>query len=125
MMLNLPVIRRIAFVIGVLLPLAETIRRSSALGEWWLWIDDFLIGGALLAGAWASRSGSAPGLRSLAAAWGIAAGMGYYSLVGHILRVGEQDVSGLPGWVITLVIGLGWLLVVYALMSTILVDRQR
>ena len=118
-MLKLPAIRRLAFAIGALLPLAEVVRRASDLGSWWLWIDDFVIGGALLTGAWAARNGSEHGLRALAAAWGVAAGMGYYSLVGHILRVGEADVSGLPGWVITLVIALGWLVILFALLSTI------
>jgi hypothetical protein len=111
--------RRLALVIGIFLPIAETIRRASSIGEWWLWIDDYVIGGTLLAGAWASRRASERGVRSLAAAWGVAAGMGYYSLVGHILRLGERDVSGLPGWTITLVIAVGWLLVCYALVSAI------
>ena len=123
-MLSLSANRKFAALLGVLLPLAETIRRSSDLGAFWLWLDDYVIGGALLAGAWASRAGGERSLLSLAAAWGIAAGMGYYSLVGHILRLAERDVSGLPGWSITLVIGLGWLAVLYALLSTILVKRQ-
>jgi hypothetical protein len=45
--------------------------------------------------------------------------MGYYSLVGHILRLGDADVSGLPQWAITAVIGPGWLLILFALISTI------
>jgi hypothetical protein len=117
--LKLTAVRGLALAIGTLLPLAEVVRRASDLGSWWLWVDDFVISGALLAGAWAARGGSERGLRALAAAWGVAAGMGYYSLVGHILRLGEADVSGLPGWVITLVIALGWLVVLVALVSTI------
>ena len=116
--------RRLAVAIGIVLPLAETVRRSSDLASWWLWIDDWLIGGALILGAWAAGARRAGGLRALAAAWGVAAGMGYYSLVGHVLRVGEPDVSGLPGWTITAVIGLGWLLVLYGLVSTLLADRR-
>jgi hypothetical protein len=123
-MLSLRVNQRLALAIGILLPLAETVRRVSDLAHWWLWIDDYVIGAALLAGAWASRSGSEPGMRALAAGWGVAAGMGYYSLVGHLLRIGEQDVSGLPGWVITLVIGVGWVLVCYALISTVAANRN-
>jgi hypothetical protein len=117
--LKLAAVRRLALVIGTLLPVAEVVRRASDLASWWLWVDDFVIGGALLAGARAARGGSERGLRALAAAWGVAAGMGYYSLVGHILRLGEADVSGLPGWVITLVIALGWLAVLVALVSTV------
>jgi hypothetical protein len=117
--LKLPAIRGLALAIGALLPLAELARRASDLASWWLWIDDFVIGGALLAGAWAARNRSERGLRALAAGWGVAAGMGYYSLVGHILRLGDADVSGLPQWAITAVIGPGWLLILFALISTI------
>ncbi|HYJ29258.1 MAG TPA: hypothetical protein VEW25_02835 [Allosphingosinicella sp.] len=123
-MLSVRANRRLAFAIGILLPLAETARRSGDLASWWLWIDDWLIGGALVLGAWAAGARRAGGLRALAAAWGLAAGMGYYSLVGHLLRVGEEDVSGLPGWTLVAVIGLGWLLVLYALASTLLADRR-
>ncbi len=124
-MLKLKAIRALAFAIGAALPLAEVVRRSSEFASWWLWIDDFVIGGALLAGARAARGGSVRGLRALAAAWGVAAGMGYYSLVGHILRLGETDVSGLPGWVITLVIALGWLVVLVALASTVTLPMRQ
>jgi hypothetical protein len=81
--------RRLAIGIGVVLPIAEMVRRSADLGSWWLWIDDWLIGAALLLGAWYSRDGSERGLRALAAAWGLTSGMGYYSFVGHLLRRNE------------------------------------
>jgi len=123
-MLSVKANRRLAVLIGIVLPPAEMLRRSGDLGSWWLWIDDWLIGGALILGAWAAGARRAGGLRALAAAWGLAAGMGWYSLVGHMLRIGEQDVSGLPGWTVTLVIGLGWLLVLYGLASTLLADRR-
>ena len=118
-MLALDRVRRVALVIGILLPIAETLRRSSDLGLWWLWIDDYLIGGSLIAGAWLSRDGSASGGRALAAAWGLTCGMGYYSFVGHLLRIGERDVSGLPQAAITAVIGVGLAIAVWALVSTI------
>jgi len=117
--MKLPAIRGLALIIGVLLPVAEVVRRSGDLASWWLWIDDLVIGAVLLSGAWAARDGSERGLRTLAAAWGVAAGMGYYSLVGHLLRLGEVDVSGLPQSVITAVIGAGWVLILIALVSTI------
>lgn len=123
-MLSVASNRRLAVAIGIGLPLAETVRRSGDLASWWLWVDDWLIGGALLLGAWAAGARRAGGLRALAAAWGVAAGMGYYSLVGHLLRIGEPDVSGLPGWTVTAAIGLGWLLVLYGLASTLLADRR-
>jgi hypothetical protein len=122
--LSLRANRRLALGIGIVLPLAETARRSGDLASWWLWIDDWLIGAALILGAWAAGARRAGGLRALAAAWGVAAGIGYCSLVGHLLRIGERDVSGLPGWVLAVAIGLGWLAVLYALASTLLADRR-
>ena len=51
--MHLAVSRRLAMIIGILLPLAETVRR------WPLWqeyppafLDDYLIGAFLLYGAW-------------------------------------------------------------------------
>lgn len=118
-MLSLVRVRQLAFGIGLLLPLAETARRSGNLADWWLWIDDYLIGGSLIVGALLSRNGSARGLRALAAAWGLTCGMGYYSFVGHLLRINERDVSGLAGATVTTVIGVGLALASWSLVSTV------
>jgi len=123
-MLSVTANRRLAVIVGIVLPVAETLRRRDDLGSWWLWIDDWLIGMALLFGAWAASARRAGGLRALAAAWGIAAGMGYCSLVGHLMRIGEADVSGLPGWTITAAIGIGWLLALYALVSLLRAEER-
>jgi hypothetical protein len=124
-MLPLVRVRQMAYLIGILLPLAETVRRSGSLAEWWLWADDYLIGVSLLAAARLSRDRSAPGERALAAAWGLTCGMGYYSLVGHLLRIEEADVSGLPGWVVPLVIGVGLAIAIWSLISIICAPLAR
>jgi hypothetical protein len=111
--------RRLALACGLLLPLAEMVRRSSQLSQWWLWADDWLIGGALLAGAWVAASRPGLGARALAGAWGVAAGMGCYSFAGHLLSAGRADVSGLPGWALAALVGAGWLLALYALVSAV------
>lgn len=68
---------------GILIPLAETVRRW---GELWAdppaYLDDWLLGAFLIAGAWSAGRGER-GIRVLAAAWGAALGMGYYSCVGQ------------------------------------------
>ena len=117
-------VRQLAIAGGIVIPLLETIRRSGDLAAWWLWIDDYLIGAALLAGAWVSRTGSASGRRLLSGAWGIAAGMGYYSFAGHVLKARETDVSGVSGMVTASVIGVFWLIALYALASSILADDR-
>lgn len=111
--------RRLAVGVGTLLPLVEVIRRSADLASWWLWVDDWVIGAALLLSAWWSRDGRQRGPRALAAAWGLTSGIGYYSFVGHLLRWDESDVSSLPGWVITAVVGAGTLLAIYATLSSV------
>jgi hypothetical protein len=123
-MLSIRANRRLAAFAGVLLPLVETLRRSGDLAAWWLWVDDWLIGAALLFGAWAAGSARAGSLRALAAAWGIAAGMGYYSFVGHLLAVDSPDVSGLSGSTLAIAVGLAWLVALYALASVIWVRES-
>ena len=44
--------RRMAVVLGILIPLGETVRRWETGGPWWVWADAFLIGAFLLYGAW-------------------------------------------------------------------------
>ncbi|MDB5692878.1 MAG: hypothetical protein JWO81_1941 [Alphaproteobacteria bacterium] len=118
-MLSLAVNRRLAIVAGIVLPLAEIARRSANLGAWWLWLDDWLIGGALLMAAWLAGARPPLGPRALAGAWGLASGMGYYSFVGHVLAWRDRDVSALPGWVLAAAVGLGWLVALYALISAV------
>jgi hypothetical protein len=118
-MLSLAANRRLAIVAGILLPALELIRRASQLALWWHWIDDVLIGAALLAAAWAAHARPALARPALAGAWGIASGMGYYSFAGHVLEARARDVSGLPGWTLAAAVGAGWLLALYALASAV------
>ena len=85
--------RDAAFVIGVLTPVAETIRR------WGTWredpaayFDDFFLAGLLLYGAWRVLRDPRAGQRFLAAGWGFACGMIYPSFFFQLARVRE----GLP-----------------------------
>jgi hypothetical protein len=96
------------------LPILETIRRW---GTWWddpaSYVDDWLIGGFLLIGAWLTRRSRLPPRRSaLAAAWGFACGMLYPSLAGQwvAMRAGTPDpapVSSTAVFAIKVMLGLG------------------
>jgi len=118
-MLSLHRVRQLSFMIGILLPLAETIRRSARLMDWWMWVDDYLIGGSLIFGAWLSRNQSPVGIRALIAAWGLACGMAYNGMVGHLLNLREPDVSGFSHSTVGIVIALGLALAVWCLISLI------
>jgi hypothetical protein len=125
---SLAISRRLAIAFGVLTPLAETARRW---GSWWdypaAFVDDFLIGGFLLAGAWATRGRRpAPGLALLAAAWGFACGMAYSSAAAHwfAMRTGVQDPAPIPTqWVFGIKL-LGGCIFVVALVLTVRASRH-
>lgn len=79
----------------MLTPLAETVRRW---GTWWVnppaFLDDFILGAFLIAGAWLTRDPSSTRGRSvLAAGWGFACGMAYSSITfhWHAMRSGQPD----------------------------------
>lgn len=114
--------RRLAIVGGILAPLAETIRR------WSTWqqspanlFDDYIMGAFLLYGAWRTGKDLRGGQRVLAAAWGFACGLGYYSFFGQLksYRLGEVDPASIgSGWVLA-VKGFAVMLAVIALLVTL------
>jgi hypothetical protein len=110
---------RLAVVIGVLLPMAETVRRCGTGGYVWNWLDDYLIGAFLLYAAWRCRRNIVSGQRVLAAAWAFACGLGYSSFFGHVERWGEPDVGNLAHEVVTITISAGWLLAIWAMVATL------
>ena len=96
--------RRLAIFIGIITPLAEVARRRHQLldpAAILLWIDDMLLGGFLLYGAWCVAADEQSGRPVLAAAWGFMCGLAFYSFFGQLQHLAEPDPSGLaPVWVI-------------------------
>ena len=96
--------RALALFIGIITPLAEVARRRSQFldpAAVPLWIDDMLLAGFLLYGAWRTGLHPPTGRPVLAAAWGFMCGMTYYSFFGQLQRLAEPDPSGLaPMWVV-------------------------
>ena len=113
--------RRTALVIGILLPLGETIRRW---GTWFAdppaYLDDVSIGAFLLVAAWLSARRPDVGQRWLAAAWGYTCGLGYGSVFGHLSNLGKPDVSPIPHIAVFCVIGVGWLIAIVALVAALI-----
>jgi hypothetical protein len=104
--------RRLALVFGITLPVLETIRRFSQLGDisrWPLWLDDLLLGAALLMGARMTSGLRHHNARYLAAAWGAACGMGYYSLLAQLEHLDLADPAPVSSsWVAAIkAVGLG------------------
>ena len=110
--------RYLAFGLGILTPLAETIRR------WSTWrdnppalFDDYILGAFLLYGAWRAGKDVRSGQRFLAAAWAFMCGMAYGSFFEqlHRYRLGISDPAPISsGWV-ALIKGLGLALGIAAL----------
>ncbi len=114
--------RNLAIVLGILTPLAETIRR------WSTWradppslFDDYILGAFLLYGAWRVGKDARTGQRFLAAAWAFFCGMAYLSFFGQLqhLRMGDADPAPISsGWV-ALIKGVGLGLGVIALVVSL------
>jgi hypothetical protein len=114
--------RYLAIVLGVLIPLAETIRR------WSTWrdnppalFDDYILGAFLLYGAWRVGKDAYRGQRYLAAAWAFMCGMACGSFFEqlHRYRLGISDPAPISsGWV-AVIKGVGLTLGIAALVLSL------
>ena len=94
-----------AWVVGLLLPVAEAARRRSDFSDIPGYVDDFIIGGFLLFAAWWAEQRPSIGRVLLVASWGSFCGGMYYAFFGQ-LRSGQRlDVSGLPNAAVLFVKG--------------------
>ena len=114
--------RRLAVVVGILAPLAETVRR------WSTWrqspanlFDDYIMGAFLLYGAWRTGKNLRNGQRVLAAAWAFACGFGYYSFFGQWqnLRLGVRDPAPIASEWVLLIKGILFALAIVALVLSL------
>ena len=109
-MSGMTVSRRLALVIGVLLPTAELYRRRHQLADLSMfpaWFDDMLIGAFLLYGVWRTREGRESGRMFLAAAWAFMAGMAYGSFFGQLSELSKPDPSGASSMIVVAIKGAG------------------
>jgi hypothetical protein len=91
--------RNLAFTIGVLVPVAETIRRRGQLLQpenFIYWFDDYVLGAILLFAAWKAKQNPVHGQKYLSAAWGLATGALFLSTLSQIERLGGTDPSAMP-----------------------------
>jgi hypothetical protein len=114
--------RRLALVIGVLLPILETIQRWPQLGDlriWPAWLDDFLIAAFLLYAVRRTSIEGEGGRPYLTLAWGVALGMAYNSFFGQLMRLDQPDPAPIPAvWVVTIK-GIGMLLIIAGLIGSL------
>jgi hypothetical protein len=116
-------VRVLATLFGILIPAVEVVRRWGELSELEslpFWLDDFLIGGFLLLGAWKTRHDFEAGRAWLAAAIGFAAGMNYASFFSQLAALDAPDPSGLSSVTVVVIKGV---LEVIAIAGLIIVLR--
>jgi len=115
--------RYIAIVLGILTPLAETVRR------WSTWqenppalFDDYILGAFLLYGAWRVGKDVRRGQPFLAAAWGFMCGMAYYSFFDQLHRyhLGMSDPAPISSLWIVVIKGAGLTLGIISLVLSLM-----
>ena len=119
------VIYWLAIIMGIFLPLAETVRRFNQLTEWnhfYYWFDDYILGGVLLISAWMLRSGKSNAISWTIASWGIGAGALFLSFLGQLdyIQSGKEDPGGIfSGWFVFVVKGLILGYMIFGLLKSI------
>lgn len=114
---------RAAYIVGVLLPIAEVARRRTNFTPITSYVDDFIIGALLIIAARAAANRRPVGNALLVAAWGVLCGGLYYSFFGQLERGSDADVSGLPNMTVVVIKGLLYLVAIYALIQSIRATR--
>jgi hypothetical protein len=114
--------RYLAIFLGILTPLAETVRR------WSTWrdnppalFDDYILGAFLLFGAWRVGKDVRSGQPFLAAGWAFMCGMAYGSFFEqlHRYRLGISDPAPIPSFWVAVIKGVGLALGVVALVLSL------
>jgi hypothetical protein len=108
----------LAIVMGIFLPLAETVRRSNQLFDltkFFNWFDDYVLGAVLLTAVYMVRKKSPHSNSFLIAAWGFVAGALFLSFLGQFeyYVTGTGDPGVLPTNLVTIAKGfiLGYLII--------------
>jgi hypothetical protein len=112
----------LALILGIVVPIAETVRR------WSTWqaaplalFDDYILAALVLCGAWLAGHDFRRGQCFLAAAWGICCGVGYGSFFGQLerFRQGAVDPAPIPSVWVVVIKGILWALCIAALVMTL------
>lgn len=77
---------RMAMIMGVFLPLAETVRRSNQISDltrFFSWFDDYILGAVLLIAAYLVKTKTNNSIAYLIAAWGFVSGALFLSFLGQ------------------------------------------
>jgi hypothetical protein len=108
-----------AYVMGIGLPLLETLRRRTNFETITGYVDDFIAGGLLVYAAHAVSRGRPGGPVLLVAAWAVLSGGLYGSFFYQLESDAAHDVSGLANSTVLLVKGVLYAVTLVALVLSI------
>lgn len=108
-----------AYVLGILLPVAEACRRRTDFSDIPAYVDDFILGAILFFAAHAVTKRRPLGPAMLVAAWGIFCGGMYASFFGQLARTGPTDVSGAANGTVVIIKGILYLVGIVALVLSV------
>jgi hypothetical protein len=114
---SLKITTRMAIAIGIILPLAETIRRANQLLDpsyFMLWFDDYILGGLLVVAAWRVVKQKQNSLALLTGVWGIGVGALFLSFLGQLDYLETGDLGLFSA---TLVLAVKGLILVYMIIG--------
>lgn len=114
--------RYLAIVLGIVTPLAETVRRWSSWQEYPpALFDDYVIGALLLYGAWRVGKDVRSGQRFLVAGWAFMCGMAFGSFFDQVqrYRLGISDPAPIPSIWVAVIKGVGLALGIVALLVSL------
>jgi len=97
---------RLAFVVGVALPLLETLRRRTNFSPIAMYVDDYIAGILLVIAARTVTRGKTYGPAFLAGAWGVLVGGLYGSFFSQIENPATHDISGAANWIVVVIKGI-------------------
>lgn len=118
-------LRIIALIHGLGLMIGETWRSWGAGRPLVFVIDDFLIGGFVILGAWLMRNDTPRNRAVFAAAWGANAGMLYGSFFGKLVEPSAVNAGNWSLDVLTWLVGLAFVVSVIGMLAAMLLPATK
>ncbi|MDB5472459.1 MAG: hypothetical protein JWR84_4019 [Caulobacter sp.] len=120
----MPFLRLIAVIQALSLILGETWRSWGAGRPLVFVVDDYLIGGLLLLGAWFMRTDSLRNRALFAAGWGANAGMIYGSFFGKLIDPASSNPGNFDMGPLTGLLGLAFFVSVAGMIAAIILPQK-
>ncbi|MBM4385365.1 MAG: hypothetical protein FJ091_18585 [Deltaproteobacteria bacterium] len=112
-------LKGLAITLGASLILGETLRSWGQGRPLPFVLDDYLIGGGLIAGALWFRADDLRRRAAFAAAWAATMGGLYGSFFGKLLEPGGDFHTNIPGGLLTALIGVAYATSIFGMIATI------